>query len=91
MFGRIEMDSLWDQFKLLPEVPGKPVRNPRKLYNLFKRQRYRFLYDFFNEDLKKTYLVVDLSGKTYVVDAKNTKLIYYYRNPHQFKYFSLLK
>ncbi|MBC7539771.1 MAG: hypothetical protein H7281_13200 [Bacteriovorax sp.] len=91
MFGRIEMDSLWDEFRALPEVPGKPVRNPRKIYGQFKRDHYKFLYDFTNEDLKKSFLVVDLKGKTYVVDAKNTKQIYYYRNPHQFKYFTLLK
>ncbi|MDD4973650.1 MAG: hypothetical protein PHY93_04830 [Bacteriovorax sp.] len=91
MFGRIEMDSLWNEFKALPEVPGKPVRNPRKIYGLFKRDQYKFLYDFTNEDLKKSFLVVELKGKTYVVDAKNTKQIYYYRNPQQFKYFTLLK
>jgi hypothetical protein len=91
MFGRIEMDSLWDEFRALPEVPGKPVRNPRKIYDLFRRDHYKFLYDFTNEDLKKSFLVVELKGKTYVVDAKNTKQIYYYRNPQQFKYFTLLK
>lgn len=91
MFGRIEMDSLWDDFKALPEVPGKPVRNPRKIFNLFKRDRYKFLYSFTNENLKKSFLVVDLLGKTYVVDAKSTNQIYYYRNPQQFKYFMPLK
>ena len=91
MYGRIEMDSLWDEFTALPEVPGKAVRNPRKIYDLFKRDHYKFLYDFTNKDLMKNFQVVDLNGKTYVVDAKNTKQIYYYRNPHQFKYFTPLK
>ncbi|MGZ3786868.1 MAG: hypothetical protein ACXVLQ_00010 [Bacteriovorax sp.] len=88
MFGRIEMDSLWSDFKPLPEVPGLPVRNPNKLYKLFKKDRYKFLYDFANEELKKRFLVVELKGKTYVVDAKDTRQIYNYRNPHQFKYFT---
>ena len=91
MFGHIEMDTLWDEFTPLPEVPGKVVRNSRKVYDLFKRDHYKFLYDFTNKDLMKSYLVVDLNGKIYVVDAKNNKQIYYYRNPHQFKYFTLLK
>lgn len=91
MFGRIEMDSLWDQFESLPEVPGKAVKAPKKVYQLFKKDRYKFLYQFSNEDLKKSYLVVNLLGKTYVVDADNNKQIYNYRNPHQFKYFTLLK
>lgn len=88
MFGRIEMDSLWNDFKALPETPGKAVRNSKKIYNLFKKDRYRFLYDFTNEDLNKNFFVLELKGKTYVMDAKNNKQIYYYRNPHQFKYFS---
>ena len=91
MFGRIEMDSLWTDFKALPEVPGKPVRNPQRVYDQLKRSRYRFLYDFTNEELGRSFVVVDLKGKTYLVDAKNNKQIYYYRNPHQFKYFTPLK
>lgn len=91
MFGRIEMDSLWDQFESLPEVPGKAVKAPKKIYQLFKQDRYKFLYQFSNDDLKKSYLVVNLLGKTYVVDADNNRQIYNYRNPHQFKYFTLLK
>jgi hypothetical protein len=91
MFGRIEMDSLWDEFVALSEVPGKAVRNPKKINKLFKNDRYKFLYDFTNAELKKSFLVVDLAGKTYVVDAQNPKQIYYYRNPNQFKYFTLLK
>lgn len=87
MFGRIEMDSLWSDFRALPEKPGKMVRNPKKLYELFKKDRYKFLYSFNNQDLKKDYIVVDIKGKTYVVDANDNKLIYYYRNPHLFKYF----
>lgn len=91
MFGRIEMDSLWDSFSVVPEVPGKPVKNSQKVYDLFKKDRYKFLYGFTNENLKKSFLVVDLKGKTYVVDSDNNKQIYNYRNPHQFKYFTLLK
>lgn len=91
MFGRIEMDSLWNDFSPLPEVPGKPVKNPKMVYELMKKDRYKFLYDFTNETLDKSFLVVDLKGKTYVVDAANNKQIYNYRNPHQFKYFTLLK
>ncbi len=88
MFGRIEMDSLWSDFKALPETPGKHVVNPKKLFGQFKGDHYKFLYSFENTELKKTYLVVDLLGKNYVVDASDNKQIYYYRNPHQFKYFT---
>lgn len=88
MFGRIEMDSLWNDFRALPEVPGTPVPNAKKIYHLFLRDQYTFLYDFTNEEHKKKYLVVELKGKTYVVDSAHPKSIYHYRNPHQFKYFA---
>lgn len=91
MFGRIEMDSLWEEFQALPEVPGKLVRKSRKVYDLYKRDQYKFLYHFKNEDLKKSFMVLELNGKPYVVDIKNPKQIYNYRSPHQFKYFSPLK
>lgn len=91
MFGRIEMDFLWDKFRALPEVPGKKIRNYKKIYDSFKQDNYKFLYNFTNENLKKDFLVVEIKGKNYVLDANNTKQIYFYRNPHQFKYFSLLK
>lgn len=91
MFGRIEMDSLWNEFEALPEVPGNKVKNHKAIYELFKKDRYRFLYEFSNENQKKRYWVVELKGKNYVVDAANNKQIYYYRNPHQFKYFTPLK
>jgi hypothetical protein len=82
------MDTLWNDYKALPEVPGRPVRNSKKIYDMFLKDRYTFLYDFTNEDLNKSYLVVELKGKTYVVDALNKKQFYHYRNPHQFKYFT---
>lgn len=91
MYGRIEMDSLWDDFAPIGEVPGKLVRAPKKIYELFMKDRYKLFYDFANNALGKKYLVVELKGKTYVVDSLNPKRIYYYRNPHQFKYFTLLK
>ena len=91
MVGRIEMDSLWSDFAALSEAPGKPVKNPKKMYKLFKKNNYKLLYDFKNDSLDKSYLVVDLLGKVYDVDVKNNKNIYYYRNPHHFKYFSILK
>lgn len=91
MFGRIEMDSLWTDYRAIGEVPGKAVKNPKKLSELFKQDRYKFLYDFSSEDKKKTYIVVEMQGKPYVVDLKNSKSIFYYRNPHQFRYFAPVK
>lgn len=88
MFGRIEMDGLWSDFKPLPETPGTLVKNSKKIYDLIKKDRYKFLYDFSNEKLNKNFLVVELKGKTFVLDAKDNKQIYHYRNPHQFKYFT---
>lgn len=90
MYGRIEMDSLWKDYKAIGERPGKPVKNPRKLSELFKAEHYRYLYDFTSDD-KKTYIVVEMKGIPYVVNPKNPRQIFYYRNPHQFRYFAPIK
>lgn len=90
MFGRIEMDSLWDGYKAVGEVPGKLVKNPKKLAELYKQDRYKFLYDFETDDKKKTFIVVEMKGKPYVIDFNKPSQVYYYRNPNQFRYFAPL-
>lgn len=91
MFGRIEMDSLWENYQALPEVPGRPVKNPKKLSRLFKQDRYKYLYFFTSGTPKRVYIVVEMQGKIYVVDAKNPNKLFYYRNPHHFRYFAPIK
>jgi hypothetical protein len=91
MYGRIEMDTLWDDYKALGEAPGKPIKNAKKFVTLFKQDRYKFLYDFEYGDKKKTFVVVEMKGKPYVVDFNNPKNIFYYRNPQLFRYFALIK
>lgn len=91
MFGRIEMDSLWDGYKAVGEVPGKSVKNPKKLAELYKQDRYKFLYDFEVDEKKKTFIVVEMKGKPYVIDFNKPSQVYYYRNPNQFRYFAPLK
>ena len=91
MYGRIEMDTLWEDYRALGEVPGRPVKNPKKLAELFKQDRYKFLYDFEVPEKKKTFLTVEMQGRNYVVDYKNPKQVYYYRNPHLFRYFAPVK
>ena len=91
MFGRIEMDTLWENYTAIAERPGKPVRNPKKLSKLFKQDRYKYLYHFTSDDSDKTYLVVEINGKNYVVDAKNPNSLFYHRNPHHFRYFAPIK
>ena len=88
MFGRIEMDTLWDDYDPIGEKPGKPAKNAKRLYELFKQDRYRYLYHFEDKNKDKTYLVVEIKGQTYVINQKDPKAIYYYRNPHQFRYFA---
>jgi polyhydroxyalkanoate synthesis regulator phasin len=91
MYGRIEMDTLWDDYKGLGEVPGKPLQRPKGIAKLYKQDRYKYLYNFYSADRKKSYLVVEIKGRTYVVDYNNPKLIYNYRNPNQFRYFAPIK
>lgn len=91
MYGRISMDSLWNDFAPLDEVPGKPLKNSKKIKSAFDGQKGLFLYKFINKEMKKTFQVFELNNKKYVVDLDNTKNIYYYRSPHLFRYFAPTK
>lgn len=91
MFGRIEMDTLWDDYKPLGEVPGRLLKKPAGIAKLYKQDRYKYLYNFESYDKKKTYIVVEIKDRTYVIDFKNPKLVYNYRNPNSFRYFSPIK
>lgn len=62
MFGRIEMDSLWENYKAVGEVPGRPAKRKKMLADLYKQDRYKYLYDFETDDKKKTYIVVEMKG-----------------------------
>jgi hypothetical protein len=91
MYGRIAMDSLWTDFQALPEAPGNPVKNRTKIKNALDAGHALFLYKFENPDLDKSFKVVEVKNKKYVIDNSNTKNIYYYRSPHLFKYFAPIK
>lgn len=91
MYGRIQMDSIWTDYKALNPMPGKSVKNPKQLHELYAKNNFRFYYNFTGLLDKKEYFVVEMNKKVYVVDASNTNKIYYYRNPHHFKYFEPLK
>lgn len=91
MYGRISMESLWSDFTPLDEVPGNPLKNPKKIKNAFDAKEGLLLYKFTNEEMKKTFQVFELKNKKYVVDLDNTKNIYNYRSPHLFRYFAPTK
>ncbi len=91
MYGRIQMDSIWTEYKALNPMPGKSVKNPKQLHELYASNNFRFYYNFTGLLDKKEYYVVEMNKKVYVVDSSNTNKIYYYRNPHHFKYFEPLK
>lgn len=91
MFGRIKMDSLWSDFIPLPEVPGKLVKNAKKLINKIGTVPRTILYKFKGKEPNDIFHVIEINNKKYVVDANNTKNIYYYRNPHLFRYFEPIK
>lgn len=91
MFGRISMDTLWTDFISLPEVPGTLIKNSKKIKGAIDAGRARLLYKFSNSDNKKTFNVVEIKNKKYVIPLDNIKNIYNYRSPHHFRYFAPIK
>lgn len=86
MIGKIDMSIVWNGFTPLEERPGPLLERSKAIFNQWKKGQFRYLYSFsFNQ---KIYRVYEVFGKAYVFDqsAKPVK-IYFYRNPHLFKYF----
>jgi hypothetical protein len=87
MNGRIDMSSVWDDFRALEERPGIKIRKQWNLRKYFKGNKYQYLYEF-RDPRGRKYEVVDINNKTYSVTWKNKQPVFYaYRNTHYFKYF----
>ena len=86
MVGRINMDSVWNNFNLIPERPGALSNRNRYLKGQYKKNKYSYLYHF-KDTLGKTYKAVEIMGHKYV-HPKGFFKFYKYRSPHLFKYFS---
>ncbi len=86
MQGRIEMDSIWNEYRPLKEKPGSLHPHRKLLWKKFKKNQATYLYEFVAED-GGDYVVVDIGHKNYVYKKNNPKEFFYYRNIHQFKYF----
>lgn len=91
MTGRIDMSSVWNEFKAVEERAGDELSKSRaeKLSKALKAKKYRYLYQFTSKEV--TYYVVDINSETRVFTegAKGNISWYSYRNPHYFRYFSL--
>ena len=91
MFGRIAMDSVWNDFKAVDENPGIEVKkHAQKIKEAYSQQNYHYRYSFKGSDSRE-YDVVEIRGTHYVIDQKSPDKIYTYRNPHLFKFFSYTK
>ncbi|MFW5887507.1 MAG: hypothetical protein ACOCUH_01795 [Bacteriovoracia bacterium] len=86
MIGHIDMTRLWKNYTPIPERPGKPLKVGFWHKNAYRNNRYRFLYTFLGQD-KKTYDVIKIRNRKYVVHPGKKLGFFTYRNPHLFTYF----
>lgn len=86
MTGRIDMASLWREFKPLPEKPGLLIQNSKQLLRAFKNNKFRYYYTFL-DNKKNKYDVLQINSKVYVMHI-GTERFYHYRNPHFFRFFA---
>jgi len=85
MLGRIDMTTLWQDYKPIPERPGKLIKNDKYIKNKYQKNLYNLLYRFLDET-KNSYDVLEIENKNYVKEV-GTLRFYKYRSPHLFKYF----
>lgn len=88
MFGKVDMSKVWSDFTAYPERRGIIHSNQVRLYNKYKKKKYRYLYSFLDPK-GTTYTVIEISNKKYSVKDIDRKPVFYkYRSPHLFTYFT---
>jgi len=90
MLGRIEMDSIWSEYKAIEEAPGIAIELTKNEKQLYKKGQYKFLYEFAGPQAR-LYWVIEIKGRALVVNKTKgeSQKFYTYRNPHFFRFFSL--
>lgn len=87
MQGRIDMAGIWTEFEPIDERPGFEANGQKRLLRYYTKGKYRFFYRFKSRG-GVSYDVVEIDGKTVVLDRASKKF-YKYRNPHFFRYFKV--
>jgi len=91
MFGRINMGLVWDKFKLYPERPGLLAPGQTDLIKDLLLKNFRFLYSF-KDPLGVEFWTIEVKNKVFVVKPEHEKSLFYlYRNPQDFRYFSIIE
>lgn len=86
MLGRIDMSSIWSDYKALEEEKGVRAPNSSKLKKRYRKNQFKYLYQF-KDSIGESYDVIQFGEKIYVKPIKNNHAFYRYRNPHHFRYF----
>lgn len=87
MLGRINMGSVWTDYKIYPERAGYIASNQLKLKQQYSSGKYDYYYHF-TDPSGVRFEVVNISNTVYSVSFKRGRPVFYkYRTPHYFKYF----
>ena len=87
MFGKIDMSSVWKNYRKLPESIGYESSRQRQLMYFYHANKYQYLYNFHNKD-GFDFTVVEIQDRIYSMRWIKGKPVFFdYRNPHLFTYF----
>lgn len=90
MLGRISMDSIWDDFVVIPERVGPELKHKKKVIESFLNGKYQFYYSF-KDDNENEFIVGEVKSKLYAFPMLPPVKAFAYRNPHQFKFLASKK
>ncbi len=86
MQGRIEMDSIWNEYTSLAEKPGLKAKNSQALLKKYHAGNYTYLYEF-KSAREDDYIVIEIDDKSYSIKKILPKDVFNHRNTHMFKFF----
>lgn len=87
MTGRINMASVWKNYRAVEERPADLIPHKSKVVKLYNKGSFKYLYHFYNAE-KKLFEVVKMGNKNYVLTRDKSR-VYGHRSPHKFTYFIL--
>lgn len=88
MLGKIDMSSVWHDYKKIPERPGLLATKQNILERHYLSNSYQYLYSFKDPD-SVNYQVIEINDDIYAMTwIRGRPRFFYYRNPHLFTYFS---
>lgn len=86
MTGRINVEKIWPDAEIIPERPGRRLKQLKTLKKQIKHQKFKYFYSFIDPK-KEKYHVIEINNQKYSLKQLSPLTISHYRDPNYFTFF----